>query len=314
MSRGDAFDGQFSYSPLSPRDGYSFSGLLPNGLDTPYCESLSGYLQRLGNAYLVPPGDLLRELHSAAVLSDWFLERPRAMDGARSPAESSLAWLANVTGRSDLRRCTLLALTDLGGLSADGLLVQYKRWCPTCWSDDGPDPYERKLWNLWVVDVCPVHSAVLLDRCPACGRMQPAVSHDVRIGVCALCGESLDGDPVALVEPLGADAFRRLWFARQAATFIHALDVAELLEVDAVSMAGARRDGLRTLVESVDHSPYRESLTMKVDGWLARDSHPTLDALFSVLWRAKWSVVELFPSDVRSIVETKPDFSRPSSS
>ena len=87
--------------------------------------------------------------------------------------------------------------------------------------------------------------------------------------------------------------------------FIHALDVAELLEVDAASMAGASRDGLRALVESADHSVYRESLTMKVDGWLARDSHPTLDALFSVLWRAKWSVVELFPSDVRSIVETK---------
>ena len=305
MSIRDGFDGEFSYLPRSSRHGYWLSGLFPSGLDTPYCESLSGYLQRLGNAFLVPPGDLLRELHSAAVLSDWFLERPRAMDGARPPAESSLAWLASVTGRSDLRRCTLLALTDLGGLSADGLLVQHKRWCAPCWLSDGPDAYERKLWNLSVVDVCPVHSAVLMDRCPACVRQQPAVSHDVRIGVCALCGESLDGDPVALVEPLGADASRRLWFARQAATFIHALDVAELLGLEAPAMAAARRDGFRALVESVDHSPYRDSLTMKVDGWLARDSHPTLDALFSVLWRAKWSVVELFPSEVRSIVETK---------
>ena len=305
MSRRDTSGGDFSFVTRSFRVESWLSGLLPSGLDTPYSESLSGYLQRLGNAFLIPPGDLLRELHSAAVLAEWFLTRPRAMDGARSPAESSVAWLASVTGRSDLHRCTLLALSELGGLSADGLLVQHKRWCSTCWSNDGPDSYERKLWNLSLVDVCPVHSTMLMDRCSACGRQQPAVSHDVRIGICALCGESLDGEPVALVEPLGVDASRRLWFARQAATLIHALDVAELLEFDAVSMAAARRDGLRALVQSLEFSPYRESVTMKVDGWLARDSHPTLDALFSVLWRAKWPVIDLFPSEVRSIVQTR---------
>lgn len=59
------------------------------------------------------------------------------------------------------------------------------------------------------------------------------------------------------------------------------------------------------LVESVESSPYRVSLAMKIDGWIDRDSHPTLDALFSVLWRAKWPVMKLFPSSVRSIVEAK---------
>ena len=104
---------------------------------------------------------------------------------------------------------------------------------------------------------------------------------------------------------VGADASRRLWFARQAAAFIHALDVAELLDLDESSMAQVRRDGLRAFVESVEDCPYRASLTMKIDGWIARDSHPTLDALFSVLWRAKWPVIELFPGPVRSIVEAK---------
>ena len=305
MSRGDAFGGGFSFVPRSTAGASWLSGLVPSGLDTPYSESLSGYLQRLGNAFLVPPGDLLRELHSAALLADSFLVRPRAMDGARSPAQSSVAWLASVSGRSDLRRCTLLALSDLGGLSADGLLVQHKRWCPPCWLEDGLDAYERKLWNLTVVDVCPVHSALLMDRCPACARQQPVVSRDVRIGVCALCGDSLEGKPVVLLEPQAADAARRLWFARQAAMFLHALDVAELLEVDAASMSEARRDGLRALVDSSERSPYGVSLAPKIDGWIARGSHPTLDALFSVLWRAKWPVIELFPSAVRSILEAK---------
>lgn len=297
--------GRSSFVPSPKGDGPWLRGLPPEGLDTPFVESLSGYLQRLGNAYLIPPGDLLRELHSSALLADWFLTSPRAMDGARSPAESSLAWLASVTGRSDLRRSTLLALSDRGGLSADGLLIHYKRWCSLCWTEDAPEPYERKLWTLRVVDVCPVHRAVLMDRCPACGRQPPAVSHDVRIGMCPRCGEPLDGEPVVLIEPLGCDASRRLWFARQAASLIHAFDVAELLGLDASTMTAARRDGLTALVASLELSPHRESVTKRVEGWLARDSHPTLDDLFSVLWRAQWPVAELFPSAVRSIVEAK---------
>ena len=296
------------------------AGLAPCALGTPYAESLTGYLQRLGNAVLIPPGALLRELQSAAVLPESFLARPRAMDGARAHAESSVAWLASVTGLSDLRRCTLLGFTELGGLSADGLLVQHKRWCTPCWYEDA-DRYERTLWNLSVVDACPVHSVLLMDRCFECGRRQPAVSRDVRIGVCALCGGSLLGDPIDLLErrvgfpsggpappakPRSGDAFQRLWFAGQAAHFIHALDVAELLGLDAASMAQARRDGLRALVESLESSPHYASLAPKIDGWIARDTRPTLDALFSVLWRAQWPVIELFPSAVRSIVEAKP--------
>ena len=145
-----------------------------------------------------------------------------------------------------------------------------------------------------------------MDRCPACGRQPPAVSHDVRIGVCPLCGESLYGEPIVLVEPFGCDASRRLWFARQAASLIHAFDVAALLGVDASTMAAARRHGLNALLASLEISPHRESVTKRVGGWLARDNHPTLDGLFSVLWRAQWPVTELFPAPVRSIVETKP--------
>ena len=51
-----------------------------------------------------------------------------------------------------------------------------------------------------------MHSTVPMDRCPAGGRQQPAVSHDVRIGICALFGETLDGGPVALVEPVRSEA------------------------------------------------------------------------------------------------------------
>ena len=149
----------------------------------------------------------------------------------------------------------------------------------------------------------PVHSVVLIDRCPACWRRQPAVSQDVRIGICALCGESLAAEPLALGDPVGPDASRRLWFARQAAVFTHALDVAELLGLDVAAMAAARRDGLHALFASVQDYPYRESVTKKVAGRLVRDSHATLDALFSILWRARCPLPVLFPSADRSVIE-----------
>ena len=72
-----------------------------------------------------------------------------------------------------------------------------------------------------------------------------------------------------------------------------------------LGVAEARRHGLRALVDSSERSPYAVSLATKIDGWIARGSHPALDVLFSVLWWAQWPVIELFPSDVRSIVETK---------
>ena len=296
---------QLAFLQLSPVPDVfpALGGCPPRGLGTPFVESLSGYVQRLGNTFVIPPGELLREMHSAGAVSDRVRARPRAIDGAGSAPAGALRWLAHKTGRSDLRRCTAQSLSELGGVSGDGLLAATKRWCPLCWSDDGDARYERKLWALALVDVCPVHRALLMDRCPACGRCPPAVSHDVRIGSCGLCGYGLDGQPVVLTEPLGVDAERRVWFSEQAGVLIHAFDVAELLGVDAPSMAAARGEGLRALVDSVEGLECHGALAKRVQGWLERGAHPTLEALFSVLWRARWPVVELFPGKVRSVLE-----------
>ena len=45
------FGGDFSIFRPSLGPGPSLSGLIPSGFDTPYAESLSGYLQHSGNAY-----------------------------------------------------------------------------------------------------------------------------------------------------------------------------------------------------------------------------------------------------------------------
>ena len=70
-------------------------------------------------------------------------------------------------------------------------------------------------------------------------------------------------------------------------------------------LAAARRDGLRRLLEPVEGAAPNAAIAKRLRGWLERDGRPMLEALFSVLWRARCRVLELFPDTVRSIVETK---------
>ena len=266
--------------------------------------------------YVVPAGELFDATIVPEVqrcgrwrrrgLAELLRVHSRAIDGADCTAQAAVRSLAAQTGRTDLSRCAFLGLPDLGLVQTDGLLVTHKRWCPLCWEDDdeGRSPlYERKLWSLSVVDVCHHHSVVLLDRCRVCGRQQPAISRDVRIGICALCGNDLRSPPVPISTGPGTDAERRLWFARQAAVLVHAVDVVALYGVETAELSCARASGFARMVVScsdVDPSP---SVMRTVRGWTTHWRRPQLEGLFSVLWQARWPVARLFPPDVAKVVD-----------
>ena len=55
VGRRISFGGEFSFVRSSSASGPWLAGLLPHALDTPDAKSLSGYLQRLGNAFLIAP-------------------------------------------------------------------------------------------------------------------------------------------------------------------------------------------------------------------------------------------------------------------
>ena len=280
-------------------------------------ESLTGYLQRLANEYQIPPEHLFREQIVPAIRrhglwtskrADLLRRNARGIDGAGRAARIAIETLSCLTGRSDLVACALVVLTERDFLHEDALLVRQKRWCPCCWREDiaTANPYERKLWTLSVVDACPVHMTSLVERCFACGRQQPPISMDVRPGICALCGESLMIAPVPLPKESDiSDATRQLWYARQAAILVHAVDVAELHGIRACDLSQARQVGLEDMSARVFQEGGSPALIKQIRHWRRRWGKPKIEELFSVLWRARWPVANLFPKEVREVVDSR---------
>ena len=299
---------------LRPEDG-ALGGLAPRALGTPAAESLTGYLQRVAAAHVVPsavvfdrlilPTAQAEGLWPKLTLSRVLRGPARELDGAKLAAEVGVRAISGATGRSELERSTLLGLRALGLVRPDGLLTEHKRWCPRCWEDDearGEPLYERKLWTLLVVDSCPEHAVVLTDRCPVCGRRQPPIAHDVQVGICALCGWELRAEPVALESVERGDAERRLWYAREGAVLVHGADVVAMLGVSQDALSESRVAALEALQKHVSEREERAALVRLVGGWMQRWRTVPLEELFSVLWRARWPVARFFPSRVRALV------------
>ena len=300
---------------LRPEAG-ALGGVDPRALGTPAAESLTGYLQRVAAAHVVPSAVVFDALvlpaaREAGLWPRMALSRvlrgpARELDGAQRAAEVGVRAMSGAAGRSDLARATLLSLRTLGLVRLDGLLTEHKRWCARCWRADearGEPRYERKVWTLGVVDSCPEHRVLLMDRCPVCGRRQPAIVQDVRVGVCALCGWDLFAEPAALESVVGSDAQRRRWYARQGVALVYAADVADVVRVSEQALGQARAAGLEALHANVSEREDCVALVGVVAAWRKRWRAVRLEELFSVLWRARWPVVRFFPRKIREVVD-----------
>ena len=274
--------------PVRGREHWRLAGVEPIGVGTPGVESLTGYLQRVANEHVVPPVIVLRDVVVPYVRSraawpgtghQMWESRARDMDGFGKVAWLAVEILSEATGRDDLESCTHRGLLSWKIADEDSLLVRRKRWCLSCWQEDdkqhsqkgkrgGSGRYERKLWTLSVVDACPVHSELLMDRCVECGRNQPAISPDVRVGVCGLCGASLRGGPPIGVEAeAGSDGRRRLWFARQAAALIHGLDLVDLYGISMEVMDHDRTEWMNALLDKAREAEGVGAVAKEIERW-----------------------------------------------
>ena len=280
----------------------AYPGLTPLGLGTGEVESFTGYVVRLGNAFAVPASVLLTHSLNAVLpptRRDFRYRRNGALNGAGTAVLYAAAGLVTLTGERAAERLSFHGLVDLLHLVDRDLVSQTRRWCPLCWSVD-PDPYDRKLWWLAVVDACPLHACLLESRCGACGRLQPSLTRGVRLHVCSYCGHDLAESSSAMVFPSGSTADRRLWYARQGADLVHAAEVIALLQCDETAFlstayarlaAEARDAGLREVGSVFENMRTRGTPHA---GWV--------EALFSALWRLDVEVLSLFSSPVQEAV------------
>lgn len=278
--------------------GLSPSNVVPRGLGTAELESFSGYAARISAKIAVPPLVFVRRaLEDAAggpVLNTSVTAGARRLNvGDRGPGIA--AAVGRLTGHPDLGRLSYFAFTKLLGVGERGLLSRRRRWCSDCWRADLPEPYERKIWWLGLVDVCPVHGCLLESRCQTCGRLQPPLPRAVRLQVCSYCGHDLLADPVVGSGP----AFdRMLWYAREGAHLVHA--------GEAIALSGSdERESLREAYVRFADLARRRRL-QGVERFFAEEIQRTneskLEALMSGLWRLQVSILDLFSSGVRDML------------
>lgn len=178
----------------------------PQGLGTPYVESLTGYITRLAEEHCLYPGKLIT-LEILPVSEGRFLSGPRPEDisthlirtgsgcnGLGDLARIFVQALEELTLRKGLRALTLLRWGRL--LAWEGLLRRTRAWCPACYTEQlqaGAPVYDQLLWTLDVVSVCLKHQRTLEIRCPheECGRTMPVLTARTRPGWCSRCGRWL---------------------------------------------------------------------------------------------------------------------------
>lgn len=205
--------------PAIPPRSRLFS-LEPVGIGTLETESLTGYVARLAEAHGVEARMLvvheilplfgrqhLLETLNAGLLSAFWRNETRALNGTRNLAQNLVRALESLTGRQDLRFLTFLTWSEV--LPIVGLQRRTRAWCPACveeWRQAGRPVYEPLLWTLVSITTCPRHRRRLRQVCPhpTCHRQSPWLAPRSRPGYCAFCKRWL-GVP-ASEEPVGKDA------------------------------------------------------------------------------------------------------------
>ena len=84
---------------------------------------------------------------------------------------------------------------------------------------------------------------------------------------------------------------------------VHGIDVVAMHGLDRSTLARSREQGLIALADHIARTEVSVAVAKTVNSWLKRWRRPKLEALFSVLWRSRWSVVRLFPKEIQAILE-----------
>ena len=188
---------------------YSFA---PVGIGTPHVESLSGYITRLAEAHVLSIGDMVgRESMvrgNAKFCSRLPLHRARRpkrqlfhataydINGVSPRARRWVQVFERLTRWPNLDALTLLPLRHI--LSNMFLLKRRRAWCPKCYEADreAGTVYERLVWTIRGVTVCPIHAAPLEERCPFCYKALPPLAAHSRPGYRPSCGRWKTGETI----------------------------------------------------------------------------------------------------------------------
>ncbi len=179
--------------------------LAPQGLGSPYVESLSSYVCRLAHEHHVQVGTLIQYSIAPVLGKQYiasgqsrsissFLRYASPINGNGMMASDWVNALESLTLRADLTLLTLLV--GANALSQRDLLQPVRQWCPKCydvWRRQGAIVYEPLLWSINGISICSKHHRPLERRCPHCSSPLSWLAWCSRPGYCSLCSGWLGG-------------------------------------------------------------------------------------------------------------------------
>lgn len=161
-------------------------------------ESILSYTHRVCAEHHVPARRMMREfilpetglsgllsivrsnplLASANILS---------LNGSSEHSATFSAAMQKLTGRQGLSSGTFLSWQGLLGRRI--AMAPSRQWCPHCLAQQSDREHVSfsLIWAPMDVRACPIHKAMLLDRCARCDRTQPILSDHLTRGQCEHC-------------------------------------------------------------------------------------------------------------------------------
>lgn len=276
---------------------YRLTKLKPEGLGTYQVESLSSYLTRLASAHWVSPTKLYRALSEEVYKGE----------------AKTLSALSRIDGYSKLSRHVATTLNALSAIEVDfhdltlnawsavfanhgcGLLRDHLAWCCDCYKEDDvrESPlYNRLLWCIRGVSLCPAHNCRLVHSCGACGARQACVTSNAQVGYCQKCGSDLtqQSPKIRKSKPLKEES---VW------------KTAACTELLRTTQSGTQFDRETFLLRFKDclaryrGSPKRmaKSLNLGLDSiraWVARGHDPQFGFFLDVCYRLDMPPVQFF--------------------
>lgn len=266
----------------------------PKGLGTWQRQRLSSYLLDVAAAACVRPQAILNSY------IDWRQDkrsgrfgknmRLELINGSGPFARMWTSAISPLVGRDDLEDLTLLPFAHVMS-AAPAAMSQWRRWCPHCLYGDavsGGDLYERLLWSISYVTVCPLHQTRLVSSCPSCGISQSSeLSRHTLSGFCGACKgwlgrERSTDDMVDLDTPVGA---YEIWVAK---------DFANLLALNRDGAALLSRKKSMQLLSAVVATTYGGNRgefckhanigKPTLESWLKNGGLPTLRSMVRLSW------------------------------
>ena len=171
------------------------------GEGTVQVESLTSYIVRLARAHYLRPRDLIRRVAGvgrpeivALCYARFFSRYAITVNGLGKYARLFADRFSELTGNPNLAHATLLPWYKLLAPNGSALLAPHPRWCGRCWLEDvrnGNSPYHRLAWTIALEQYCVRHEMLLEERCPSCGRAQPALPRYADLVHCDRCYQPL---------------------------------------------------------------------------------------------------------------------------